>query len=126
VHKIHHRHINTVFLASASAHPLEYVFGNCLPSTVGVLILGRKMHFVTVIGWFFARNFETLEGHSGYEFSWSPFRWIPLSTGHGYHAYHHSANVGNFSSFFHVWDTVMGSNRSYKEYMKENKTVKTN
>lgn len=125
VHKIHHRHINTVFVASQSAHPLEFVFGNIVPAAVGVLILGPKMHFVTVIGWFIVRNLETLDGHCGYEFSWSPFRVLPFKTGYGYHVYHHSFNIGNFCSFFHFWDTFSGTNKSYKEFLKEYQSIKS-
>lgn len=119
IHKIHHKHISTLFYAYAAAHPLEYIFGNVLPTVVGVLILGKNIHVTTVIGWYIARSFETLEGHCGYDFSWSPFRWVPFSAGYGYHVFHHSVNVGNYSSFFHIWDTILGSNSAYTKHVKE-------
>ena len=40
IHKIHHTHINTVGIAAEYAHPLEFIFGNLIPSGVGGLILG--------------------------------------------------------------------------------------
>ena len=119
VHKIHHKHINTVFYASAYAHPLEFVFGNVLPTVVGPLLLGKRIHFTTVIAWFFFRNIEAIEGHCGYEFPWSPFRWVPFQTPYGYHSYHHSSNVGNYSSFFHIWDSIMGTNKVYFQALKD-------
>jgi sterol desaturase/sphingolipid hydroxylase (fatty acid hydroxylase superfamily) len=33
-----------------------------------------------------------------------------------YHNFHHSHNIGNYSSFFSVWDTVFGTNKHYFEY----------
>ena len=119
IHKVHHTHINTVFYATACAHPIEILFGNIIPSAVGPLILGNKMHFTACLGWFIARNFESIDGHCGYEFSWSPFRWLPFATPYGYHAYHHSHNVGNYSSMFLTWDTILGSNVAYNKYMVE-------
>jgi len=44
----------------------------------------------TILIWFTLRVTETTEGHSGYEFSWSPFRLLPLSGSSDYHNYHHS------------------------------------
>lgn len=73
----------------------------------------------TAIGWWIARGYESNEGHCGYEFSWSPFRFVPFATGYGYHAYHHLTSVGNYSSFFSFWDTVFGTNTSYKKYLDE-------
>lgn len=119
VHKIHHRHIDIVFYAQSFAHPLEYVFGNVLPSVVGPFILGKRIHVTTAIAWFLARNVESAEGHSGYEFPWSPFRWVPFTPGYGYHSFHHSGNMGNYSSFFHIWDTILGSNKAYNEHIKQ-------
>ena len=56
---------------------------------------------------------ETIDGHSGYEFSWSPFRLLPFSSSAESHNYHHSHNDGNYGSFFILWDTIMGSNQAY-------------
>ena len=119
MHKIHHKYNPTLFCAAAFAHPLELTFGNILPSGVGVILLGKRMHMTTVIGWFMARGYESNEGHCGYEFSWSPFRFVPFATGYGYHAYHHLTSVGNYSSFFSIWDTIFGTNSSYEKYLKE-------
>ena len=74
------------------------------------------MHFVTFLLWGLVRLGETLDGHCGYEFSWSPYRLIPFSTSASYHNFHHSHNVGNYSSFFSLWDTIFGQNKAYYQY----------
>jgi len=81
---------------------------------------------------------ETADGHCGYEFSWSPYRLLPLSgmnffldfksfiKGSSiYHNFHHSHNVGNYGSFFTLWDTLCGTNRHFFKYLanKEKKQL---
>jgi sterol desaturase/sphingolipid hydroxylase (fatty acid hydroxylase superfamily) len=124
IHKIHHTHIVTVGIASQYAHPLEYFFGNLLPTVAGPLILGSNMHMVSALGWYAMRVIETTEGHSGYDFPCSPFFILPFQPISGYHAFHHSKNVGNYSSFFSIWDTVFNSNKDFYEYIDEQKELK--
>ena len=124
IHKIHHEHKVTVSIAGQHMHPLEYVIGGMLPTALGPLILGRRIHFVTAFTWYTLRYIETLEGHSGYEFSWSAFRVLPFGTDFAYHSYHHSHNIGNYSSFFSIWDSVLGSNKAYYEYLDEQRGLK--
>ena len=69
--------------------------------------------------WIVLRILETTDGHCGYEFSWSPYRLLPLSGSASYHNYHHTHNVGNFGSFFMIWDSMMGTNKSYFNYLKK-------
>merc|ERR1712086_186236 len=124
IHKVHHSHIVTIGIASQYAHPLEYFFGNLLPTVAGPLILGSNMSMVSVLGWYALRVIETTEGHSGYDFPWSPFFILPFQPVSGYHAFHHSKNVGNYSSFFSIWDTVFNSNKEFYDYMDEQKELK--
>jgi sterol desaturase/sphingolipid hydroxylase (fatty acid hydroxylase superfamily) len=116
---MHHEFTSTVGIAAEYAHPLEFCFSNLLTAGLGPAILGHKMHFVSVIAWGIVRAVESLDGHCGYDFSWSPFRLIPFSGGADYHDYHHSHNVGNYGSFFSVWDTVFGTNKPYYELLKQ-------
>mmetsp|Transcript_11278 Transcript_11278/g.1010 ORF Transcript_11278/g.1010 Transcript_11278/m.1010 type:complete len:140 (+) Transcript_11278:589-1008(+) len=113
VHKIHHEFVNSVSISSSYAHPIEYILGNSVPTALGFMILGNKCHFVTYLIWLGIRLFETIDGHCGYEFSWSPYRLIPLSGSSEYHNYHHSHNVGTYCSFFTFWDTIFGTNKDY-------------
>lgn len=113
IHKIHHEFNNTVSIASSHAHPIEYLFGNSIPMSLGYLILGNKCHFATYMIWIVLRIFETIDGHCGYEFSWSPYRLLPLSGSSEYHNFHHSHNIGTFCSFFTYLDTLFGTNKEY-------------
>jgi sterol desaturase/sphingolipid hydroxylase (fatty acid hydroxylase superfamily) len=78
IHKIHHQHQTTVSIASEYSHPIEFIFSSLLPTTGGAFILGSRMHFLTYLAWIFLRIAETTDGHSGYEFTFSPFRLIPF------------------------------------------------
>ena len=129
IHKMHHTHKITVGIAGEYAHPLEYMLGNMLPTSVGPAVLGfNKCHLVTVIAWYIIRFTENLDGHSGYEFSWSPYRLIPFSGSAEYHAFHHAVNIGNYGSFFSIWDTIFGTNRVFNEAQDKvnNAKVKSN
>eukprot|EP00349_Pseudokeronopsis_sp_Brazil_P002808 CAMPEP_0202963998 /NCGR_PEP_ID=MMETSP1396-20130829/8066_1 /ASSEMBLY_ACC=CAM_ASM_000872 /TAXON_ID= /ORGANISM="Pseudokeronopsis sp., Strain Brazil" /LENGTH=305 /DNA_ID=CAMNT_0049685737 /DNA_START=131 /DNA_END=1048 /DNA_ORIENTATION=+ len=123
IHKIHHEHIETVAIASEATHPIEYLFGNSIPLVLGPILLGKKIHVWTYIMWMFVRLLETVDGHSGYEFSWSPFRILPFASSSQYHAYHHTHNVGNYSSFFSIWDTFYGTNKTFYEYIAGEKKI---
>lgn len=116
IHKIHHEFTNTVSIAAYYAHPLEYLFGNAIPMALGFILLGNKCHFATYMIWTALRTCETVDGHCGYEFSWSPYRLLPFSGSSEYHNYHHSHNVGTYASFFTIWDTVFGTNVDYFKY----------
>ena len=115
IHKMHHSHASVVGIGAEYAHPIEFIFGNMLPTIVGPALLGYKCHLVTLLAWYVVRFTENLDAHSGYDFSWSPFRLIPLSGGADYHDFHHAANVGNYSSLFSIWDTVWNTNSAYYE-----------
>jgi len=117
IHKIHHEYNITISLAAEYSHPLEFLFGNLLSTNSGPKILGGRVHFVTYCIWIIMRLMETTDGHCGYEFSWSPYRLLPLSGSSIYHNFHHSHNVGNYGSFFTIWDTLCGTNSHYFKYL---------
>jgi sterol desaturase/sphingolipid hydroxylase (fatty acid hydroxylase superfamily) len=115
IHKIHHEHSVAVGIANNYFHPLEFLIAGVFPTVLGSTLLGKRMHLFTYIVWYSIRITEDSDGHSGYEFSWSPYRLIPFSTSATYHDFHHLYNVGNFSSFFTLWDTICGTNSKYYE-----------
>lgn len=39
IHKIHHEYNTPISLCSIYAHPLEYLVGNLLPTSIGMLLL---------------------------------------------------------------------------------------
>ena len=75
--------------------------------------------------WYTIHALESVESHSGYDFSFSPYRCVPFGADYAYHAYHHSHNIGNYSSYFTVWDTVFGSNKVYYDYVAETRREAT-
>lgn len=119
IHKKHHEFYTTVSMSAEYAHPIEYAFGNVIPVFVAAKLLGSRMHLVTVATWLIMRVGETVDGHSGYEFSWSPYRMLPFASSSEYHNYHHSHNIGNYESWFSVWDTICGTNKSFNKFRKE-------
>jgi sterol desaturase/sphingolipid hydroxylase (fatty acid hydroxylase superfamily) len=123
IHKMHHSFNQTVSIAAEYTHPIEFALGNLIPTAVGPAILGPHMHIVTVFAWYLVRVGETLDGHCGYDFSFSPYRLIPLSGSAEYHDFHHSRNVGNYGSFFSIWDSVWGTNKVFYEHLESRQRV---
>ncbi len=113
IHKVHHTYTTTVGIAGEYFHPVDFILGAIIPGALGSLILGKRMHFVTLMVWTMFRMGEAVDGHSGYEFPWTPFRLIPFATSSAYHNFHHTNNIGNYSSFFTVWDSLFGDNQAY-------------
>jgi len=127
IHKIHHEYNNPIGISAEYAHPLEFFIANIVPTSMGVKMLGSGVHLATYLLWGTLRIFETIDGHCGYEFSWSPYRLLPLSGSANYHNYHHTHNVGNYGSFFMIWDVLMGTNKSYFSFLsKKEKDVALN
>lgn len=138
-HKTHHEFTQTITVAFAYCHPIEYIVCNWFTPYSGVFLLswlyGRdKVHLLTTILWFNLRIAESMDGHSGFMFP-RPVQVLlgnymalnPIfGTEPNYHVYHHSKNIGNFGTFFTVWDTVFGSNNEFYqseiELEKQNKS----
>jgi sterol desaturase/sphingolipid hydroxylase (fatty acid hydroxylase superfamily) len=117
IHKRHHEYVNSVSICAEYAHPIENVLANMVPTSIGMILLGNKVHYITWSMWLIIRVAETSDGHSGYEFSWSPFRLLPLSGSAKYHDFHHTNNLGNYGSFFIIWDTLMSTNKAYFRHL---------
>jgi sterol desaturase/sphingolipid hydroxylase (fatty acid hydroxylase superfamily) len=109
----------SISLASEFSHPVDYFITGLIPSSVGNAILGPNMHYFGYLVWVFIRVSETNSGHCGYDFPWNPYSLIPFSTTSPYHDFHHSKNVGNYSSLFRTWDTIFGTNKVYFESIKK-------
>lgn len=78
--------------------------------------MGSKVHLATIFIWLTIRIFESIDGHCGYEFSWSPYRLLPFSGSSEYHNFHHSYVEGTFGSFFTLWDSICKTNSKYFEF----------
>lgn len=123
IHKLHHRHHNVIHLSFAYAHPVEFIMGNIMPSLMAGLILGNNLHFITLSAFILVRTVESMETHSGYNFTFSMFKIFPFTTSAEYHGFHHFKNIGNYSSFFRIWDTIFGTNQYFLEYQMKKKTL---
>mmetsp|Transcript_2765 Transcript_2765/g.4345 ORF Transcript_2765/g.4345 Transcript_2765/m.4345 type:complete len:192 (+) Transcript_2765:530-1105(+) len=119
IHKQHHDFKQPYSISASYAHPIEQILANFLPNVIGALILGDSFHFVSFFVFGTLRLIETEESHSGYDFPFTIFRLIPFGTGAAYHYFHHTHNVGNYSSFFTIWDTLLDSNKDYYEVYPE-------
>ena len=98
--------ISNWFVTQSGIFLLAFLFGH------------QHVHFVTFTLWMNMRIAQSMEGHSGFAFP-KPvsvalghlFTLVPfLGTESAYHDFHHEKNVGNFSSFFSIWDTLSGTN----------------
>lgn len=108
VHKLHHRWSHSLCIAAESTHWLEFIIGNAVPVIAGPLLLGN-VHAYTLLQWIAFRVWETVDGHSGYDLPWQPFRLIPFAGAASDHDAHHAKNTGNFESFLSLWDNLLGT-----------------
>lgn len=73
IHKVHHEYEAPFGLSSPYAHWAEIIILG-IPSFLGpVLVPG---HITTYRLWFILRQLEAIETHSGYDFPWSPTKYI--------------------------------------------------
>ena len=65
---------------------------------------------------YLAQAHETTDAHSGYDFPWSPWRWLGgLHGGARRHDWHHSHVKGNYGGFF-FWDWLCGTDREWRAW----------
>jgi methylsterol monooxygenase len=105
IHKKHHEYISTLGIAAEYAHPIEYVFGNVIPSSLGSLMLGKRMHGYTALVNIFRKILGTTEGHSGFEFKLNFLKIFSFFAPADYHASHHLNFKGNYGSSY-IWDIL--------------------
>jgi sterol desaturase/sphingolipid hydroxylase (fatty acid hydroxylase superfamily) len=117
IHKIHHEFNETVTISALYSHPLEFIIGNIIPSSIAPMILGQRMHLLTHLVYIVMVLHESNDGHSGYTFSWSPHRVIPLTFDADFHIFHHWKFRGNYANYFSIWDKFFGTvNKTFIEY----------
>jgi sterol desaturase/sphingolipid hydroxylase (fatty acid hydroxylase superfamily) len=75
IHKRHHDHTAPFGMAGEYAHPLETILLG-VGTTAGPLLFTR--HLATLWVWLLVRVVQVVECHSGYDFPWSPNRWLPF------------------------------------------------
>ena len=123
IHKVHHQYVYSISIASEYSHPVDY-FLTAICASLAPLALGRRVHLVTYLLWVVLRTAETTDGHCGYEFSWSPFRLLPMSGSSEFHQFHHFVFKGNYSSFFTYWDRLCGTvSKKYIDYVEKKNDI---
>lgn len=106
VHGVHHRIYAPRAIAGHYMHPVEYGLTGLIV-LAGPLLVGA--HVLTIWLWVAFRQWEAAEGHCGYDFPWSPTRWLPLSDGAVHHDFHHAKVRGNFAGFLRWTDRAFGT-----------------
>lgn len=116
VHAVHHRMVAPWAIVGGYFHPVEYIL-IALLALVGPILVGA--HVLTIWIWIVFRQWESAEGHSGYEFPWNPSRWLPGYQGVAFHDFHHSKFIGNYANFFGYLDRWLGTESpSYSDYRR--------
>ena len=75
----------------------------------GPLLLGKRVHMITILIFVGLATHKTLADHSGYSFQWDVYQYLPLTTHSSFHSKHHSLNTGNYSSTFTYLDDLLGT-----------------
>eukprot|EP01120_Amphizonella_sp_Union-15-10_P000376 TRINITY_DN10388_c0_g1_i1.p1 TRINITY_DN10388_c0_g1~~TRINITY_DN10388_c0_g1_i1.p1 ORF type:complete len:280 (-),score=23.93 TRINITY_DN10388_c0_g1_i1:28-867(-) len=117
VHKKHHRFQVSLGIASEYAHPIENI-ANAFCSLAGPMLLGS--HALTTWLWIQLRITETIFAHSGYALPSDPFGILPFQRDTRRHDFHHSRNVGSYGSWTPFWDWLMGTNKPFESWLKQN------
>ncbi|KAJ9173476.1 hypothetical protein P3X46_016600 [Hevea brasiliensis] len=118
IHRVHHEYAAPIGFAAPYAHWAEILILG-IPSFLGPAMVPG--HMITFWLWIALRQIEAIETHSGYDFPWSPAKYIPFYGGADYHDYHHyvgEQSQSNFASVFTYCDFIYGTDKGYR-YQKK-------
>ncbi|KAG6634228.1 hypothetical protein I3843_12G103000 [Carya illinoinensis] len=118
IHRVHHEYTAPIGFAAPYAHWAEVLILG-IPSFLGPAMVPG--HLITFWLWIALRQIEAIETHSGYDFPWSPTKYIPFYGGAEYHDYHHyvgGQSQNNFASVFTYCDYIYGTDKGYR-YQKK-------
>ncbi|CAG9329125.1 unnamed protein product [Blepharisma stoltei] len=119
IHKKHHQYNITIGISAEYAHPIEFIMVNIAALSTGVIILRKRMHYISFLSYMSYRIGDTVDQHGGYEFPISPFSILPFATTAHFHDYHHSANIGNYGSQFAILDAMFNTSPGFYNHMKK-------
>ncbi|KAJ8767626.1 hypothetical protein K2173_018184 [Erythroxylum novogranatense] len=113
IHWVHHEYSAPNGFAAPYAHWAEVLILG-IPSFAGPAM--APGHMITFWLWIVFRQIEAIETHSGYDFPWTPTKYIPFYGGADYHDYHHYVgrqSRSNFASVFTYCDYLYGTDKGY-------------
>jgi len=110
IHKIHHEFQAPIGMASEYAHPVEMLFSNILPVSLGPVIF--HCHILISWIWFSIAVIGTISHHSGYKFPWLIGSFDP--TFHDYHHYSYKFNFGLTG----ILDKLHKTDQGYSQYVQ--------
>ncbi|XP_017977491.1 PREDICTED: methylsterol monooxygenase 1-1 [Theobroma cacao] len=114
IHYVHHEYRASFGFTALYTHWAEIlVFG--IPTFLGPAMV--PCHMITLCLWTSLRLVEAIKAHNGFEFPWSPTKFIPFYVGAEYHDYHHyvgGQSQSNFASVFTYCDFIYGTNKGYR------------
>ncbi|XP_020596402.1 methylsterol monooxygenase 1-1-like [Phalaenopsis equestris] len=114
IHHVHHEFTAPMGFAAPYAHWAEVlVLG--IPSFLGPAL--APGHMITFWLWIALRQIEAIETHSGYDFPFSPTKFIPFYGGAEHHDYHHyvgGQSQSNFASVFTYCDYIYGTDKGFR------------
>jgi len=106
IHSVHHEYKKVFSWAGGWVHPLEDLAAVVTQVTCPVVFL----HPHPLTFWVFVCLWTLLlvDEHSGHDVWWSPYVWLPFSTGGGGapHDIHHYKPHTNFGFVFCIWDIL--------------------
>ncbi|EXC17862.1 Methylsterol monooxygenase 1-1 [Morus notabilis] len=124
IHRVHHEYTAPIGFAAPYAHWAEILILG-IPSFLGPAMVPG--HMITFWLWIALRQIEAIDTHSGYEFPWSPTKYIPFYGGAEYHDYHHyvgGQSQSNFASVFTYCDFIYGTDKGFRYQKKILKKLK--
>lgn len=113
-HKVHHEYKQNNVLASQYFHPVDFILSIGGPAIITTAIV--RPHSITQFQFGLWMLYANFDDHLGYAFPWSPVRWFPFAATTDCHEFHHSVNMGSFSSKLSVYDILFGTHQSYRRW----------
>ncbi|XP_059469048.1 fatty acid hydroxylase domain-containing protein 2-like [Neocloeon triangulifer] len=103
IHKQHHEWTAPIAMITLSCHPLEHLFGNIVPLSLGPVVLGSHplVHWM----WFVLVTAFPVSKHSGYH--------LPLLPSPEFHDYHHMTNSECFGNLG-IMDALHGTDQKWR------------
>lgn len=116
-HKDHHAYYTPMSLTGQWGSTIDGLVSLPLPAFVPVFFL--NMHPTTL--WLYAiiHTAHSSYDHSGYDFPFNPFQFIPFGSHAQAHNFHHSHSIDNFGLYWRFWDQIMGTDKHWKRYCEK-------